>query len=151
MTGIAPDSKLGRASLYKALSPWGNSRLAAVARVLRLLGCGFSFRAIDLKEIISMRRPKKAAAPAPAAESQPLETEPLSDARLERAAALLDEIDRLGNELWAVMDGGNAYHGVTTPIGRVLAFVEEGLGVDPETHVTPGELARRLRALIPPK
>ncbi len=95
-----------------------------------------------------MRKPKKAVAPAPIAESQPLETEPLSNARLERAAALLEEIDRLGNELWAIMDGGNTYHGVTTPIGRVLAFVEEGLGVDPETHVTPGELATRLRALI---
>jgi hypothetical protein len=95
-----------------------------------------------------MRKPKKAVAPAPIAESQPLETEPLSNARLERAAALLEEIDRLGNELWVVMDGGKSYHGVTTPIGRVLAFVEEGLGVDPETHVTPGELATRLRALI---
>lgn len=59
-----------------------------------------------------MRKPKKAAAPAPIAESLPLETafkadagKPPSNARLERAAALLDEIDRPGKELWTVMDG----------------------------------------------
>jgi len=95
-----------------------------------------------------MRKPKKAIAPAPIAESQPLETEPLSNARLERAAALLDEIDRIGNELWAVLGGIGEYRSVTTPIGRVLLYVEEGLAVNPETHVTPGELATRLRALI---
>jgi hypothetical protein len=102
-----------------------------------------------------MRRPKKAAAPAPIAKSQPLQTaikadagKPLSNARLERAAALLDEIDRLGKELWTVMDGDNGNHSVTTPIGRVLLYVEEGLALNPETHITPGELAARLRALI---
>ncbi len=102
-----------------------------------------------------MRRPKMAAAPAPIAESQPLKTvlkadagKPLSNARLERAAALLEEIERLGKELWAVMDGDSGYHGVTTPVSRVLLYVEEGLAVNVETHITPSELAAKLRALI---
>lgn len=102
-----------------------------------------------------MRRPKKAAAPAPLADPQSLKNalkaeagKPLSDAKLERAAALLDEIERLGKELWTVMDGDSGHHSVTTPIGRVLLYVEEGLAVNAETHITPGELAAKLRALI---
>ena len=42
MTEIARDSKLGRASLYKALSPRGNPGLVTVARVLRALGLRLS-------------------------------------------------------------------------------------------------------------
>ncbi len=42
MTEIARDSELGRASLYKALSPRGNPGLATVARVLRALGLRLS-------------------------------------------------------------------------------------------------------------
>jgi hypothetical protein len=102
-----------------------------------------------------MPKPKKATAPAPIAEPKPLEPalkadagKPLSGSQLERAAAILEEIDRLGKELWTVMDGDSGYHSVTTPIGRVLLYVEEGLGVNAETHITPGELAARLRALI---
>ena len=102
-----------------------------------------------------MRKPKNAVAPAPIAESPSLETalkadagKPLSNARLERAAVLLDEIDRLGKELWTVMDGDSAHHSVTTPIGRVLLYVEEGLAVNAETHITPADLAVRLRTLI---
>jgi probable addiction module antidote protein len=38
MTRMAKDSGLGRASLYKALSPEGNPEFATVARVLRALG-----------------------------------------------------------------------------------------------------------------
>lgn len=71
----------------------------------------------------------------------------LSNDQLERAAALLEEIDRLGNELWAVL-GDSQHHGATTLIGRVLLYVEEGLAVNPETHITPGELAAKLRAMI---
>ena len=43
MTGIARGSKLGRANLYKALSPEGNPEFVTVAKVLRLLGFGFPF------------------------------------------------------------------------------------------------------------
>ena len=99
-----------------------------------------------------MRRPKKALATAPIAESLPLETNPkarsLPNAQLERAANLLEEIDRLGKELWAVLGGDSEYHSATSPIGRALLYVEEGLAVNPETHITPGELAAKLRALI---
>ena len=42
MTEIARDSELGRASLYKALSPRGNPGLVTVARVLRALGLRLS-------------------------------------------------------------------------------------------------------------
>ena len=42
MTEIARASKLGRASLYKALSPRGNPGLVTVARVLRALGLRLS-------------------------------------------------------------------------------------------------------------
>lgn len=73
---------------------------------------------------------------------------PLSNSQLERAAALLEEIDRLGKELWAVLGGDSEHHGATTLIGRVLLYVEEGLAVNPETHITPGELAAKLRTLI---
>jgi probable addiction module antidote protein len=38
MTEIAKTSGLGRANLYKALSPDGNPEFATVARVLRALG-----------------------------------------------------------------------------------------------------------------
>ena len=102
-----------------------------------------------------MRRPKKAVATAPVAESQPLQINPkteagrpLPNAQLERAATLLEEIDRLGKELWTVLGGDSEYHSATSPIGRALLYVEEGLGVNPETHITPGELAAKLRALI---
>ena len=101
---------------------------------------------------------KRAPAPATNAEPQPLDIaakagagKPLSNDRLARAAALLDEIDRLGKELWAIMDADDAYHSVNTPVGRVLLYVEEGLAVNAQTHITPGELAARLRALIPPR
>jgi len=38
MTDIAKSSGLGRANLYKALSPHGNPEFATVVRVLRALG-----------------------------------------------------------------------------------------------------------------
>jgi len=102
-----------------------------------------------------MRKPKTAE---PAAQSSPLQTPVinadeaggLSNAQLERAASILDEIERLGKELWTVMDGDNGNFSVSTAVGRVLLFVEEGLGIHSETHITPGELAARLRALVPP-
>ncbi len=100
-----------------------------------------------------MRKPKKA----PATKSTPLEIAPkaeaggsLSNAQLERAASILDEIERLGKELWTVVDGDAGGYSVSTPVGRVLLFVEEGLGINPETHHSPREMAERLRALIPP-
>lgn len=42
MTEIARAAGLGRASLYKALSPEGNPELATVAKVLRALGLRFT-------------------------------------------------------------------------------------------------------------
>jgi probable addiction module antidote protein len=42
MTDIARDSKLGRANLYKALSPEGNPEFATVAKVLKALGLRLS-------------------------------------------------------------------------------------------------------------
>lgn len=38
MTGIARDSELGRANLYKALSPKGKPEFATIVKVLKALG-----------------------------------------------------------------------------------------------------------------
>jgi probable addiction module antidote protein len=45
MTEIAEAVGLGRASLYKALSPEGNPEFATVARVLKALGLRLSVAA----------------------------------------------------------------------------------------------------------
>ena len=42
MTGIARDLELGRANLYKALSPKGNPEFATVVKVLKALGLRLS-------------------------------------------------------------------------------------------------------------
>jgi probable addiction module antidote protein len=42
MTGIARDSELGRANLYKALSPQGNPEFATIVKVLKALGLRLS-------------------------------------------------------------------------------------------------------------
>jgi probable addiction module antidote protein len=42
MTGIARDSELGRANLYKALSPKGNPEFATIVKVLKALGLRLS-------------------------------------------------------------------------------------------------------------
>src|SRR5229473_4940387 len=60
MTEIAQAAGLGRANLYKALSPDGNPEFATVARVLKALG----LRLTVARERVSKRRvpPRRAAA-----------------------------------------------------------------------------------------
>ena len=73
---------------------------------------------------------------------------PLSKGQLGRIAAILEQIDKLGNELKSIADTEQEYHDPTTVIGGIQWWVIEGLAIDPETHIPPAEWARQVRALM---